>query len=241
MTDTHSRALLGRDERDLVPWGPEEGAPRVHRDLVAPLRQLADAAGNAGFELAIASGYRSFERQLAIWNAKASGQRPLLDERGRALRADALSEVERLYAILRWSALPGASRHHWGTDLDVYDRSALAPGEPLALTCAETETGGPFAPFHRWLDAFLLSPDNPGFYRPYDRERGGVAPEPWHLSYGPAADVFARALTPSLLHAELVSANLALKPLVLERLPELFERYVRVPPWGREAAEGEQQ
>ncbi|MCZ8486094.1 D-alanyl-D-alanine carboxypeptidase family protein [Vibrio lentus] len=30
------------------------------------------------------------------------------------------SEQQKLSAILRWSALPGASRHHWGCDFDVF-------------------------------------------------------------------------------------------------------------------------
>ena len=39
-----------------------------------------------------------------------------------------LSPAERIEAILRWSALPGASRHHWGTDLDLIDAHAIQPG-----------------------------------------------------------------------------------------------------------------
>ncbi len=38
------------------------------------------------------------------------------------------AEAERVAAILVWSALPGASRHHWGTDCDVIDAAALPPG-----------------------------------------------------------------------------------------------------------------
>ena len=39
------------------------------------------------------------------------------------LAPDALIET-----ILLWSALPGGSRHHWGTDVDVFDAAAVAPG-----------------------------------------------------------------------------------------------------------------
>jgi len=221
------QALIGLDEQALVALDSAPGPTRVHAQLVAPLQRLASAAARAGFELRVASGYRSFERQQTIWNAKASGLRPLLDDRGQPLDAAALDPDELLAAILRWSALPGASRHHWGTDIDVYDAGALAEGQSLQLTREEAE--GPFAPFHRWLSTYLEGPDNPGFYRPYDVDRGGVSPEPWHLSYAPLANRYARALTLEQLRSGLTDQELALKDEVLGRLPALFERYVRVP------------
>lgn len=221
--------LVGLDERHLISLEESPGPARVHRELLPALRHLARAAERAGFELRIASGYRSFERQLAIWNAKASGERALLDDSGRVLNAQALSKAQRLTAIMRWSALPGASRHHWGTDIDVYDASALAEGQTVQLTRAETEGEGPFAPFHAWLTRYLSSAENLGFYRPYDRDRGGVAPEPWHLSYGPIAQQYARALSPELLQTTLASREVALKAEIMAELPALFDRFVRVP------------
>ena len=70
------------------------------------------------------SSFRDFARQLQIWNGKFSGERPMFDAGGRPARRGALSPRERIDAILLWSALPGASRHHWGTDLDLIDRNA---------------------------------------------------------------------------------------------------------------------
>ncbi|MBC7428790.1 MAG: D-alanyl-D-alanine carboxypeptidase family protein [Bacteriovorax sp.] len=60
----------------------------------------------------IASAFRGFDAQLSIWNAKAKGLRTLFDDQGNALDYKTLSSVEIVYAILRWSALPGASRQH---------------------------------------------------------------------------------------------------------------------------------
>lgn len=225
--DPPPEALVGLDESDLV--GSGFGSARVHRGVLPALEQLDRAARQAGFEFHIASGYRSFERQLEIWNAKASGHRPLLDTAGRPLDSQLLSDRERLYAILRWSALPGASRHHWGTDIDVYDASHLAEGEPVQLTTAETEGGGPFAAFHLWLSGYLQSGENPGFYRPYDRDRGGVAPEPWHLSYAPLANCYARRLTTAWLHQTLAAREVALKHEILPLLPGIMGRFVQVP------------
>lgn len=218
--------LLGLNDSELVEV--PELACRVHRAVVAPLLQLQARAAEAGFALRVASSYRSFERQRLIWNAKAQGQRPVLDSAGEPLDISLLSETELVYAILRWSALPGASRHHWGTDLDVYDASCIAPDYPLQLTVAETCGDGPFAAFHAWLSEELQRPECE-FYRPYVEDRGGIAPEPWHLSYAPLALEFARQHSAALLREQLLAADLALKTTVLADLNSIYQRFIAVP------------
>jgi LAS superfamily LD-carboxypeptidase LdcB len=192
---------------------------------VAPFLGLAERAQVAGFQLTVASSFRSFERQLAIWNDKALGLRPVLDSAGVPLRVADLSEREKLFAILRWSALPGCSRHHWGTDLDVYDQAHMPQGYKLQLTVAETESNGPFALFHTWL-ARELAITASGFYRPYDQDRGGVAPEPWHLSYAPIAADFARQFSAADLCAQLLAVDIELKTCILANLDEIMTRFV---------------
>lgn len=222
------RALLcGLSDGNLVPLEP--WSCQVHPGLVAPVQTLAKEARQAGFSFQIASAFRGFERQLGIWNAKARGERPVLDDWGKPLELAQMSERERAWAILRWSALPGTSRHHWGTDIDVYDSSRFAPGYRLQLTVEETCNQGPCAEFHVWLGEFLHSSQNPGFFRPYAQDRGGVAPEPWHLSYAPVADAMAAQMTAELVRPLLLSSELELKTTVLENLDEIIERFVRVP------------
>ncbi len=201
----------------------------VHREVVAPWRELAAAARTAGFDLAIISGYRDYQRQLRIWNEKASGLRPLLDASGALLAVSELSEWETVQAILRWSALPGASRHHWGTDIDVYDRAALAVGESVQLVPAEVADDGPFGPLHQWLDACMGSATGCDFFRPYGEDRGGIAPERWHLSYAPLAAYYQRQLTPARLLRALDVPVLALRDCVHAHWPEIFERYIWIP------------
>ena len=228
MLEPTKAALFGLCEDHLVPYGPDSAL--LHPDVIAPLEQLTQEARYAGFDLRLASGYRSFARQKNLWNAKALGRKPVLDEQGRPLDTLALQERERVYAILRWSALPGGSRHHWGTDMDVFDAAALEPGQNLALTREETQGDGPMAPLHRWLDGWLSSGDNPGFYRPYDRDRGGVAPEPWHLSYRPSAAGFAARMSlPGLTQLLVDQYDLALGAVVLDELPSIYQRFVQLP------------
>lgn len=200
---------------------------RVHRDLVEPLQTLYQKSTEAGFELAVASGFRSVERQCEIWNAKAQGIRPVLDDAGGPLDITTLDRDELMFAILRWSALPGASRHHWGTDIDVYDRAALPKGQSLQLTVAECQ--GPFAHFHQWLDLELADPDAQ-FFRPYVSPIGGVAPEPWHLSFAPKAAECQRELGKDQLLGLLIGMDILLKDEVIRHFDEIYERFVWVSP-----------
>jgi len=94
-----------------------------------PFAALRRAARHAGLELVAVSGFRDFDRQLEIWNAKYAGTRPVLDAAGALLDMAVLEPAQRIDAILRWSALPGASRHHWGTDFDLIDAGAVPPVE----------------------------------------------------------------------------------------------------------------
>lgn len=216
--------LCGQSTEHLAAQG--EFAGQLHVEVAPQVQRLRDAAREQGHELALASAFRSFERQLMIWNAKASGARPVLDAQGRPLDIGQLSEAELLHAILRWSALPGASRHHWGTDMDVYDVRGLAEGERPQLDTAEYLPGGPFAALAKWMDRHLQHFD---FFQPYQADRGGIAPEPWHISYRPLADRFAAQISPAQLRSVLASVEIALKPLILDHLDEIFERYIQIP------------
>lgn len=218
--------LIGRDDSRI----DHESLERpVHVDLVPAWLELVDAARASGFDLAIASGYRDYQRQLQIWNGKAKGGRPLLDSDGRLLDAAALNDWDKVQAILRWSALPGASRHHWGTDIDVYDRAAVPPDYAVQLTPEEVAENGPFGPLHRWLDERIARDRSFGFFRPYATDRGGVAPERWHLSYAPLAQYYQRQLSPRRLLAALDSPALALRHCVRAHWHEIYTRYIRVP------------
>jgi LAS superfamily LD-carboxypeptidase LdcB len=135
---------------------------------------------------------------------------------------------------MRFSALPGLSRHHWGSDIDVYDAAALPDGYRLQLTLAETQAEGPFAALHRWLDERIAANRSYGFYRPYAVDLGGIAPEPWHLSYAPLAQHYESLLQTPLLYQRLNTEPILLKEYLLTVLPQLLQRYglaVTPPPW----------
>jgi LAS superfamily LD-carboxypeptidase LdcB len=199
---------------------------RVHRAVVDPFLRLQSAARDAGFDLQILSGFRGFDEQSSIWNRKATGKRAVLDSNAVPLDITRLSPEQLVFTILRWSALPGASRHHWGTDLDVYDRAAQPAGYEIELIPDEVNPGGMFGPLHAWLDERIASGTAFGFFRPYDRDRGGVAPERWHLSYGPVAAPWLRQLTVGVLRDTVAAADLQLRDVVLEHLDRIHKRFV---------------
>jgi LAS superfamily LD-carboxypeptidase LdcB len=195
----------------------------LHAQAVRPFLNLRRAALADGIDLRPMSSFRDFDRQLAIWNGKWSGARPMYDAGGGKLDAAELAPEKRVEAILLWSALPGASRHHWGTDVDLIDGNASAEGYPDKLTRPAFAPGGPFARLDQWLE---INAPRFGFFRPFQGVRSGVQAEPWHLSFAPTAEKARRTLSPAVLRAAITSAPLLGKEIVLARLAELHARYV---------------
>jgi LAS superfamily LD-carboxypeptidase LdcB len=226
----NSLELTGRSDAHVRPL-PGLGCTLEDRTAVAAQTLIA-AAHAEGIDLVIVSSFRDFDRQVGIWNGKFRGERPLLARDGSPMDAGTLDDDGKIDAILLWSALPGASRHHWGTDVDVIDRAAVPASYQPQLTQAEFAPTGPFARLNQWMGQNLA---RFGFFRPYSVDRGGVQPEPWHLSYAPVASQALARLSLEVL-AEAISGSAMLgRERVLTRLPDLYERYVRAidsPPVG---------
>jgi LAS superfamily LD-carboxypeptidase LdcB len=216
--------LTGRDDSHIT---YADGGVGLTDETWRAFTTLRKAGAEQGFDLRIASGFRSFARQLAIWNGKASGIRPVHDNRGEPVAILGLPDAEKIHAILRYSALPGASRHHWGSDLDVFDAAAMPEDYRLQLVPGEVTEAGIFGALHAWLDAQIEEGLAAQFYRPYASDRGGVAVERWHLSYRPLACDCMPMLTPAVVEAELANAGCALADVLQEQLPELFRRYIK--------------
>lgn len=224
--------LTGRTRTHVV--DVDEPRCTLHRAVVQPFLRMRAAAAKAGIDLAPASSFRDFDRQVGIWNAKWSGRRPMLDRDGRPLDPATLSPAKRVDAILTWSAAPGMSRHHWGTDVDVYDRAAVPADYAVQLVPEEYAPGGPFARLTAWLDAHM---HRWGFYRPYATFRGGVQPEPWHLSHAPTAREAMRRIRASTLARAIEAGAVDGGDALLKKLPVVYARYVRaVDPPPREGA-----
>ena len=177
------------------------GIELAHPEAAAALQRLQSRARRAGMALEVASGYRDYRRQLAIFNAKYQGLRPVFSDTGEQLYRSQFDDAAWLTAILHYSALPGTSRHHWGTDFDVWDSSAVAGDYQLQLQASEYTGDGPFAALSDWLADLIDRDDAEGFFRPYQAHIGAVALEPWHLSHRPTARLFYPQVNEELLRS----------------------------------------
>ena len=219
--------ITGRTRSHVV----QHDAPRfaAHPEVAAAFLRLRAAAALDGIELRPYSSFRGYAAQSRIWEMKFSGRAPLYDIDGRVRDRSGMGEDDVIRHILDWSALPGASRHQWGTEIDVVDGAVMPPGYKPRLLPEEVAAGGLFAPLHRWLDAHI---HEHGFFRPYARYQGGMFPEPWHLSYAPVSLRAIDDLTLDVLRRATEASELPGKPRILALLPDILERHVRniVPP-----------
>lgn len=212
--------LMGLSQSHLV---PVTNMHFLHKSVVAPFLDMHKAAAYNNIDIQICSSFRSFDKQLSIWNRKWSGELPLNTLQNTTLIASELSDQEKIHAIMLWSALPGASRHHWGTDFDVYDHTAIqAQNHSLALVPSEYEDGGPCEAMSKWI---IKHASNFGFYLPYAEYVGGVAREPWHLSYKELATSIQKSFVVDELYSQLERADILGKELILKQLPALVKQY----------------
>jgi LAS superfamily LD-carboxypeptidase LdcB len=212
--------LLGQ-QSDHIHWLSDKVG--IHHNMVNAYQEMQAAAKNQNIDLHIASGWRGFERQLQIWNNKFLARTNVKSIEGKVIDMTEFSELKKIKTILTFSALPGASRHHWGTDIDVYAPNLLSDKEKLQLEPWEYSDIGPFAPLNEWLKN---NSQCFGFYFPYDCYRGGIAHEPWHLSYAPLADKYQQQFTVDLLANAIEKATIAGKSTILNHLDEIYQNYI---------------
>lgn len=214
--------IMGLDSSHLEVIPNNDGYLLENQTLLA-FSEMQSAAFDDGIDVQICSAHRSFDKQLSIWNRKWFGKLPILDADSKQINIDSLSDSEKVHAIMRWSALPGASRHHWGTDFDVYDKqSVYKSAQAFELIPQEYEKNGPCYELNLWLKKHAK---RFGFYRPYAQYQGGVSVEPWHYSFQPISDSIIEMYDLAQLSKVLNDSELAGKSIVIPILSELFERY----------------
>ena len=141
--------------------------PEVHKAF----QQMSASALKQGIKIKVVSSYRSFEKQKNIWNNKFI-----------RFTTKGMNDKAAINKIIEYSTLPGTSRHHWGTDIDIID--AGPPEEGDVLLPHKFHNNGPYNNLREWMETH--SKDY-GFHLPYNRDenRTGFKYEPWHYSYAP--------------------------------------------------------
>ena len=153
-----------------------QGKPVLTQNLVLPevynaFLDMAQAAKKDGIKIEIVSGYRSYQRQLEIWNRKFN-----------RYTLQGLSGEAAVLKIIEYSTIPGTSRHHWGTEIDITDGAVTPNGDILVQE--KFHNGGPYENLHKWM---TTNAHRFGFVLTYTRDphRKGFLYEPWHYSYEP--------------------------------------------------------
>ena len=141
-------------------------------------KQMQNDAKKEGVEIEIVSGYRSYQKQKDIWNNKYNKN----FENG-------ILGIKNINRIIQYSTLPGTSRHHWGTDIDIIDKRFIPKGD-LLLEKNYAENGI-YSQLFSWM---RKNSKKYGFYLVYDDspKRKGFKFEPWHYSYKPLSVIFLR-------------------------------------------------
>ncbi|MDU8924034.1 M15 family metallopeptidase [Pasteurellaceae bacterium LIM206] len=218
--------LSGKSSSHLVPLPcPFSDKHALQVQAVKAFLALQKRAVRHGFDLQPASSFRDFQRQRLIWNGKFNGERKVHDDEGNPLVLSALSDWRKCQAILRWSALPGASRHHWGTEIDVFDPHLLPPNQSLQLEPWEYEAGGYFYELSEFLRHNLVDFD---FTLPFLSQPQGkmIGREPWHISYLPLAEQAAAQFNPELLLQAWQGEEIAGLATLNKHIQEIFEEYI---------------
>lgn len=193
--------VIGKPEKSvkdslLVPI-PSQLASRtgmlMHTEALDAFKKMHGAALDAGIELRIISAYRDFFHQKRIWENKWNGVQVLSGN----INATSISDpIERALEILRFSSMPGTSRHHWGTDVDIN-----------SLNNSYFESGQGKAEYD-WLKQ---NAEKYGFCQPYThrsaRGNKGYEEEKWHWSYMPVASVYLKIFKDSVTYDDLNGFN----------------------------------
>ena len=92
--------VLGLTSEHLI----ESRGALMHEQAAEAFSALQARANDAGFQLAVASSYRSYGRQLAIFNGKWGGERPVLDDDDRVLVRQDYPAEEWLHLCLLYTS-----------------------------------------------------------------------------------------------------------------------------------------
>ena len=180
MNSNQTEQLFGLTDDHLAAFKQGDDTYYLHKNVIEPFNQLKQSAAAQNINISIASSYRSFERQAIIWNEKFIGKRPVFDKNNQLVDVSLLSDWQKVQAILTFSALPGASRHHWGTDIDIFDANVMPNNYQLQLSPEEYGPSGLFKNLSNWLQDNI---SHFGFHQPYLKTDMGIAQELWHISF----------------------------------------------------------
>ena len=201
----NTEILTGMDNSKIV-----GDTIQLERETYNAFIKMKDAAENDGIKIKLVSGFRDFYRQQTIWNNK---YKKFTEE----FLLDGPSAIKE---IIRFSTIPGTSRHHWGTEIDIIDKNF--ENEKNLLISKKYEEGGIFNSLKKWMDK---NSEKFGFYIVYDDndKRPGFEYEPWHYTYKPVSDSYQTEFLKLDLKSIISKTKLAGKEFINE---EFIKKYI---------------
>mgnify|MGYP006440105827 FL=1 len=165
---TKHKQLIGKDSTHLKSF---EGH-HLTSEAGKAYYKMKLAAFKDSINIKLVSAFRSYERQKQIWNRKY-----------KYYKEQGLSNNEIFDKITDYSTIPGTSRHHWGTEIDIIAINGDMPMRNV-LNEKHFNKGGAFHKMYQWLQE---NAEKFGFCEVYTDEstRKGFEYEPWHYSYEP--------------------------------------------------------
>lgn len=162
-----SAELIGKGNPEFV----EKYGYRLRPEAAEAFDNMRAAAAKDGINFQVVSSYRSYAHQNRIWERKY-----------KAFTAEGDTPQQVIDRIIEYSTIPGTSRHHWGTDVDIVDANGKNSGD--LLVPSKFHGTGPYCKFKAWMEAHSEEYD---FYLVYtdNYHRKGFKYEPWHYSYAP--------------------------------------------------------
>ncbi len=159
--------LMGRGSPSLT----EKNGYRLRPEAAEAFDRMAAAAKKEGIGIQVVSSYRDYAHQNRIWERKY-----------RDYTARGMNPLAAIEKIIEYSTIPGTSRHHWATDLDIIQAGTGVTSN--VLDPDKFHGTGPFCELKAWLDKHA---ESFGFYEVYTNDYGrkGFNYEPWHFSYAP--------------------------------------------------------
>ena len=150
----------------------------LHKEAYSAFERMWTAANNDGIKLVVRSATRNFNYQKSIWERKWTGATTLSDG---TKASDIEDPVQRALKILEYSSMPGTSRHHWGTEVDLnsFENSWFESGIGKQT--------------YDWL---VNNADAYGFCQVYSKKDSfrpeGYNEEKWHWSYTPLSSGYTK-------------------------------------------------
>ncbi len=143
-------------------------------------KKMYAAAKSENVNIFIISATRNFDYQKGIWEKKWKRE-----------KYKGWTDIEKVKDIMKYSSMPGTSRHHWGTDVDFnsVELSYFASGEGKKM--------------YEWL---VNNAAAYGFYQTYTNKingRTGYEEEKWHWSYLPLAKEFLQQYNATIKYEDL--------------------------------------